>query len=61
MLEGHKHVLEVFGNVDLADGVLAEFDFFVFDGVCQVLGFDEIERVLSPEEFAGLGAHEDGF
>jgi hypothetical protein len=52
MLEGHKHVLEVFGNVDMADGVLAEFDFFVFDGVCQVFGFDEVERVLSPEEFA---------
>jgi hypothetical protein len=61
MLEGHKHVLEVVGNVNLADGMLAELDFFVFDGVCQVFSFYKVERVLSPEEFAGLGTHEDSF
>jgi hypothetical protein len=61
MLEGDKHVLEVVGNVDLADGMLAELDFFVFDGVCQAFSFNKVERVLSPHEFAGLGAHEDSF
>ncbi len=61
MLERHKHVLEVVGNVDLVDGVLAELEFFVFNGVFEVFGLDEFERVLSPEEFARIGAHEDGF
>jgi hypothetical protein len=61
VLERHKHVLEVVGNVDLADRMLTELDFFVFDGVCQVFSFDKVERVLSPDEFAGLGTHEDSF